>query len=127
MGRYWLSLSGCPKLSPGVGLVLGVNAVLTKPGRVRFPYREPNTDVLSQPDGFTAPYETGTNNTSVYRDTVTSQRVMVGTYVFLPLWMALLVPMVSRKSVGDSWVECYMVSSQPGKWLPPDVLTQNFL
>lgn len=77
---------------------------LTKPGWFRFPYREPSTDVLSQPDGFTAPYETSTNNTSVYRDTVTSQRAIVGMYVFLPLWMALLVPMVSRNNVADAWV-----------------------
>lgn len=36
------------------------------------------------------------NKTRVYSDTVASQHVMVGLYLFLPIWMALLVPMVSR-------------------------------
>lgn len=35
------------------------------------------------------------NKTRVYSDTVGSQNVMVGLYMLLPIWMALLVPMVS--------------------------------
>lgn len=63
--------------------------------------REHNPSIfLPRLDGYASPYEANANKTTVYRDTVVSQRVMVGIYLILPLWMALLVPMVTKEQCG---------------------------
>lgn len=52
-----------------------------------------------QPDSRVRSEGVSANKTRVYSDTVDSQQVMVGLYLFLPIWMALLVPMVRSRSM----------------------------
>lgn len=78
-------------------------------GGAQLVYRESKKKVFAYSAVSTPGGGVTTNGTAVYGDVVATQRNMVATYLFLPLWMAVLVPMVSMRNLGG-------VGNAPGIW-----------